>query len=210
MRVNVRSHSLEANMTQTGDLRRRELLVAAGGCFARKGFHQTSIADICTAAGMSPGSLYRYFRSKDEIIRAMVEDERRDSAAVVESLVGQADLVAGLEAIFEDALGSFAEAGTNAMHAEVTAEALRNPDIAVLVRASDEAIRTALTDVIRQAQKAKAIDYSLAPEVTAELLMALLDGLWWRQAMQPDADPKRHTPTLAVLLRRLLRPGQSA
>jgi TetR/AcrR family transcriptional regulator, repressor for uid operon len=197
-------------MTRIGDQRRRECLTAAADCFARKGFHQTSIADICTAAGMSPGSLYRYFRSKDEIIRAMVEDERRGSAAVVESLAGQADLVAGLEAIFEDALASFADPSTNAMHAEITAETLRNPEIAALVKASDEAIRTTLTDVIRQAQKAKVIDYSLAPEVTAELLMALLDGLWWRQAMQPDADPKRHTPTLAVLLRRLLTPGQTA
>ena len=195
-------------MTEIGDLRRRELLTAAGRCFARKGFHQTSIADICTAAGMSPGSLYRYFRSKDDIIRAMVEDERRGSAAIVESLAGQADLVAGLEAVFTDVLGSSADPTTNAMHAEVTAEALRNPDIATVVRASDAAIRTALTDVIRKAQKAKTIDYSLAPDVTAELLIALLDGLWWRQAMQRDADPRRHTPTLAVLLRRLLTPGQ--
>jgi TetR/AcrR family transcriptional regulator, repressor for uid operon len=196
-------------VTQIGDQRRREVLLAAGGCFARKGFHQTSIADICASAGMSTGSLYRYFRSKDDIIRAMVEDERRGSAALVESLAKQADFVAALEATFAEVLVSFADAGTNAMHAEVTAEALRNPDIATLVRASDEAIRTALTDVIRQAQHAKVIDGSLAPEVVAELLIALFDGLWWRQAMQPDADPQRHMPTLAVLLRRLLTPGQS-
>lgn len=193
-------------MTRIGDQRRREILAAAGDCFARKGFHQTSIADICAAAGMSPGSLYRHFRSKDEIIAAMVEAERRESAALVAALAGQPDLVAGLRATFDAVLASFADPGTNALHAEVTAEALRNPAVAAAVRASDTATLDALTAVVRQAQKAKAIDRTLDPAATAELLVALSDGLWWRQAMRPDADPHRHATTVATLLRRLLTP----
>jgi AcrR family transcriptional regulator len=196
-------------MTRIGDQRRQEILTAAADCFARKGFHQTSVADLCAAAGMSPGSLYRHFRSKDEIIAAMVEDERRESAALVDALAGQPDLVAGLRATFDAVLASFADPGGNALHAEVTAEALRNPAVAAVVRASDEATVTALTAVLRRAQTAKAIDRSLDPAVTAELLVALLDGLWWRQAMRPDAAPHRHAKTVGVLLRRLLSPAKA-
>lgn len=197
-------------MTRIGDQRRREILAAAADCFARKGFHQTSVSDICTAAGgMSPGALYRHFRSKDEIITAMVEDERREAAAVFEALAGHPNLIAGLWEVFGDALGSFADPAANAIYAEVTAEALRNPAVAAVVRASDEATVTALAAVIRRAQRAKAIDRSLDPAATAELLVALLDGLWWRQAMRPDADPHRHAKTVGLLLRRLLSPTKA-
>ena len=45
-------------------------------CFAREGFHATSMQKICAEAGMSPGAFYRYFRSKEELIAAIVADER--------------------------------------------------------------------------------------------------------------------------------------
>src|SRR3954464_11109027 len=52
-----------ANVQLAAD-RRSEILSAAQTCFARPGFHQTSMQEICAEAGMSPGNLYRYFRSK--------------------------------------------------------------------------------------------------------------------------------------------------
>ena len=39
-----------------------------GEVFMRDGFHAASMKDICAAAGMSPGSVYRYFRSKDDLL----------------------------------------------------------------------------------------------------------------------------------------------
>ena len=49
--------------------------------FARSGFHQTSMGDICQAAGMSPGNLYRYFPSKESIIAGITERHRAQAAA---------------------------------------------------------------------------------------------------------------------------------
>ena len=59
--------------------RRDEILSAAQRCFVRSGFHQTSMQEICTEAGMSAGNLYRYFPSKETIIAGIAE---RDRAAV--------------------------------------------------------------------------------------------------------------------------------
>jgi AcrR family transcriptional regulator len=42
--------------------------------FASKGFVNTSIADIVRETGMSVGTIYTYFKSKDEIVRAIVEE----------------------------------------------------------------------------------------------------------------------------------------
>ena len=68
-----------ANVQLAAD-RRDEILVAAQTCFARSGFHQTSMQEICTEAGMSPGNLYRYFRSKEDIIAGIAERDRADAA----------------------------------------------------------------------------------------------------------------------------------
>jgi AcrR family transcriptional regulator len=48
--------------------RRAEILRSAAAAFARRGFHGTSVEEIATTLGMTKGSLYYYFRSKQEIL----------------------------------------------------------------------------------------------------------------------------------------------
>src|SRR6202035_1437706 len=58
---------------KTREKRRQHILTSAWRCFSRDGFHATSIEDVIAATGMSSSAVYRYFRSKDEIIRASAE-----------------------------------------------------------------------------------------------------------------------------------------
>jgi AcrR family transcriptional regulator len=58
---------------KTREQRRQHILTSAGRCFSREGFHATSIEDVIAATGMSSSAVYRYFRSKEEIIRASAE-----------------------------------------------------------------------------------------------------------------------------------------
>jgi TetR/AcrR family transcriptional regulator, transcriptional repressor of aconitase len=53
--------------------RRSEILDGAARCFARDGFHATSMQDILDETGLSAGAVYRYFRGKDAIIVAIVQ-----------------------------------------------------------------------------------------------------------------------------------------
>ena len=56
----------------------REALVAAAiRLFARKWFAVVSVAEICREAGVSNGLFYRYFRSKEEIFRLILESVLR-------------------------------------------------------------------------------------------------------------------------------------
>jgi TetR/AcrR family fatty acid metabolism transcriptional regulator len=48
--------------------RRSQILAAAALVFARKGFDRATIADVAQAAGLAEGSIYNYFRSKDELL----------------------------------------------------------------------------------------------------------------------------------------------
>jgi AcrR family transcriptional regulator len=58
---------------ETRERRRQHILTSAWMCFSRQGFHATSIEDVISATGMSSSAVYRYFRSKEEIIRASAE-----------------------------------------------------------------------------------------------------------------------------------------
>lgn len=55
------------------DRRREELLEVALRLFAERGFRATTIADIAAATGTAHGLVYHYFRSKDELLAAVLE-----------------------------------------------------------------------------------------------------------------------------------------
>ncbi|MFH9610137.1 TetR/AcrR family transcriptional regulator [Streptomyces sp. NPDC017448] len=55
------------------DARRRQILDGAARCFARNGFHGTSMQDVLKEAGLSAGAVYRYFPGKEDIIAAITE-----------------------------------------------------------------------------------------------------------------------------------------
>ncbi len=58
---------------QKGEARRKHLVETALKVFAERGFGGATIKDLGTAAGMSPALLYHYFRSKEELLQAVVE-----------------------------------------------------------------------------------------------------------------------------------------
>lgn len=47
--------------------RRAQIIQAALACFTRKGYNNTTMDDIVTESGLSKGSLYWYFESKDDL-----------------------------------------------------------------------------------------------------------------------------------------------
>src|SRR5215469_17965056 len=61
--------------------RRDEILEAAEACFARQGFHQTTIQDVIRQSRLSAGCIYTHFASKEDLIRAIGERRHaRDGA----------------------------------------------------------------------------------------------------------------------------------
>jgi AcrR family transcriptional regulator len=51
---------------------REAILVAAATCFAAQGYAGTTVADIATAAGVSLGTVYQYFRDRADLVAALV------------------------------------------------------------------------------------------------------------------------------------------
>jgi len=66
------SRAWRAAARTTPEDRRRRILDAARAAFARRGFDATTMRDVADATDMTAGSLYRYFSSKDELLREIV------------------------------------------------------------------------------------------------------------------------------------------
>jgi TetR/AcrR family fatty acid metabolism transcriptional regulator len=71
---------LRARPRARGD-KREAILRAATRVFARKGFHQSQVADVARAAGVAAGTVYLYFRSKDDLLISLVERTVREAIA---------------------------------------------------------------------------------------------------------------------------------
>ena len=57
-----------------GDTRRAQIVDVARALFAEHGYRATTTRELAAAAGVSDALLYRYFESKDDLLRAVVED----------------------------------------------------------------------------------------------------------------------------------------
>src|SRR5580765_1646852 len=93
--------------------RREQILDAAAACFARRGFHQTTMQDICEEAELSPGALYRYFRSKEELIEGMCARSGGENAGRIEGAMAQDDTLVVIDALCEAFFGAFADESRN-------------------------------------------------------------------------------------------------
>jgi len=74
------------------EARRAQILDAAGEVFAEKGFHSATIRDVARAAGVADGTIYNYFKNKNDLLIAMVNrlGEISQFAQYIEQLAGEA------------------------------------------------------------------------------------------------------------------------
>jgi AcrR family transcriptional regulator len=179
-----------------GPDRRREILEAAARLFAERGFHATSMRDLCAALGMSPGNLYHWFPSKQAIVASFIEADRAETAARLAALSRANDLRAALP---KQLLATVTEASEPEirLYLEVYATALRDPELAPLVRNADAAVRAQLAELLRGIEVA-------APERAALAIFALLDGLMARRAVEPARDVKDLAAPITAALRAIL------
>ena len=55
-------------------LRREQILEAAGAVFAEKGYHSASISDVIVRAGIARGTFYLYFTGKHNVLEAILDN----------------------------------------------------------------------------------------------------------------------------------------
>ena len=193
-----------ANVQLAAD-RRSEILAAAQTCFARAGFHQTSMQEICSQAGMSPGNLYRYFRSKEDIIAGIAERDRAETAQNF-AAVSAENFFDGLAALAQQHLveRSLEEV---ALCAEIMAESRRNPAVARIYQDIEADVRARFIELLKSAAARGEIRRDIELDGTVTVLFALADGLSWRRAVEPSFDAEAVMPIVLRMVEQLLAPS---
>ncbi|TNF37746.1 MAG: TetR/AcrR family transcriptional regulator [Deltaproteobacteria bacterium] len=64
---------LNSRKQREAELARTSFVEAGVQVFSKKGFHGATMDEIARLAGYSPGAIYRYFHSKDEVLMAVIE-----------------------------------------------------------------------------------------------------------------------------------------
>src|SRR5678816_489094 len=134
------------------ETRRKEILDAAAACFTRRGFHQTTMQDICEESNLSPGAVYRYFRSKEEIIEAMCARGQTEDAELIREPITRGGTMDALDEMAKIFLLNLQDREQCVLQVELISEARRNPVIMDSVIRSRDAIREPLTELVRLAQ----------------------------------------------------------
>src|SRR5438067_1206954 len=73
-----------ANSVRRGDKRGR-LIEAARALFHEQGVHRTTLADVADRADVPLGNVYYYFKTKHELVEAVLDGYKQEAAALTES-----------------------------------------------------------------------------------------------------------------------------
>jgi AcrR family transcriptional regulator len=183
--------------------RRSQILEAALVCFARRGFHQTSMHDISGEAGISVGLIYRYFENKEAVISAMADRHKKEIGEVLERARQAPTLLESLEILFTAHCCEDAPQLVSAFVVDLYAEASRNPQVADLVRDVLETAMDGVRDLISRSPEGQNAAHGLTPNELAELIFAVARGMLMLDVLRPQAmtAAERRTRQLEVTRR---------
>lgn len=185
--------------------RREHILDAAEHCFARTGFHRTTMQDICKAASVSPGALYVYFDSKEALIAGIAERDREDFAKRFQALAATPDFLKALQVLAEQ---YFVEEPPHKrlMCIEIGLESTRNARVGEIFRRVDDFVRDSFQALFQRLKDEGRIDPEFSIPALANIFVTIGDGLFWRRGVDPDFDAKELLPSLVKVMGQLLRP----
>lgn len=177
--------------------RRAQITEAATQCFARQGFHATSMQDIFRASGLSAGAVYRYFPSKASLVQAIATEAITEALGPVDQAITDAAATGGspmtIAELITSLVARLAEpplARTRPVATQIWAEAIRDPELAAIARDQLAHITTRLERLLAsRAQRTQAETAALA-----RLILATIQGYIVQFGIFGDVPPQEVGP----------------
>ncbi|MFF7211971.1 TetR/AcrR family transcriptional regulator [Streptomyces sp. NPDC008238] len=191
--------------------RREQILDAAARCFARSGFHRTTIQDIAAEAGASAGLVYRYFTDKDAMVVAIADRWHYQQARRLhldEPAGNTADALGDVARGFLELLRSLAEPGERKrvqLGVQIWAEALRAPQVHAVAREGVDRPRAVVGELVRAAQERGELDAAWPADGLARVFVAIYQGLALQTAWDPGLDNTGYVAAVERLVGALAR-----
>ncbi|WP_026405543.1 TetR/AcrR family transcriptional regulator [Actinomadura rifamycini] len=172
--------------------RRRQILDAARACFIRQGVHATSMQDIFAEAGLSAGAVYRYFKSKNEIIEAILSTVVGDLHTYLDELVEADPLPAPeelIERIAERAMDRSRDDGVLRLAPQGWALAMFDPEIRTYVSATMVSLRDTWTRYAARLIEAGRLPAGTDAVEIGKVMFSLVPGFLLQRLVLDDVDP---------------------
>ena len=159
-----------------GDKRER-ILDAAERIFARDGFFAAKVADVAREAGVADGTIYLYFKSKDDLLISLFESRmERVNALLAAAIATESTALGKLRALIRTYTGLVKEQPSTA---EIMTVELRqsskfmkeydNPRFADLLRL--------IAGIITDGQASGELGTAIPPAIGARMIFGVLDEL---------------------------------
>ena len=124
-----RSGGLEAYREKVRNTNRKAILNAARNLFLQSGFNRVCMADVAQQAQVSTATLYKYFRSKNDLFVSMVEQTYAEIAGTLTAKTENLPIEDILLGMGEELAATHYEGGLNALMRAVVTEVANNPQL---------------------------------------------------------------------------------
>ena len=187
--------------------RRQQIVEAAWRCFARQGFHATSMQDVFAESGLSAGAVYRYFPSKGDLVRTIAQTILGGLSQRFDDMTTDGhdpDPEEAIRAIlhFIDDLGGTGDFDRSRVAPHIWAEALHDAEMKEMVQGVALEIRAKLTRVAEAWKTNGDIAADTPSDDVAIVVYGMLIGYITQKHIVGDVDPDTYTAGLLALIGR--------
>src|SRR6185436_10562931 len=185
--------------------RRTQILDAARTAVHRHGLEAVTMEVIIAETGLSTGTVYKYFRGKEEILRAAVLSSLDELLQVLQPVLDRSPTPAPERLIAEliQQISSFSSSGAvdlTELAVHGWSQAQTTKELKDGVSAAYSAFRSQLADVCRRWQEEGTVPDSADPAEVAELLLSVVLGYVAQKALTGQGNADSHAGGLRALL----------
>ena len=195
------------------DERRRQILRAAGRCFAEQGFHTTTMHDIIKASRLSAGAIYNYFSSKEDIIAAIADARHAREAELFRQADGEPDPFVAMQNLARTMFEQLSDEGQDEerrVGVQLWAEALGNEKLRRMTKEGTAEPHRVLSRLVERMKASGDLPVGLDSDATARAMIALFQGMVLQKCRDRDLDMRASVSVVLLLWRSLrvkLSPG---
>ena len=168
---------------------REALLDAAAAVFAERGYAGASVDRILGAAGLSKGTFYWHFKSKDELFLALVDERIDQPARSLMEVTRSAPAEGATAPVVSRGLADLFSSQRDliVLMQEYWAAAARNPAVATRYRRRQRDLVETLASALRARHDATGVPLTVPADRLATAFVALANGLGMKAVVDPDA-----------------------
>jgi AcrR family transcriptional regulator len=182
--------------------RQEQIINAAVVCFSKKGFHQSTMKDICKEAGLSPGAVYNYFPSKEDIVSRCAELSLQRNEAMFASASDKniVDAFKDLTAMIFSLTKQEGIREALSFDLELWAESTRNQKVYEALHRNEEVMMAMLVQMVEKGQKDGVFNRGVNARSLAQVFFSMFLGFEVLLVSNPDLDIDSYIAVLHSLV----------